>query len=877
MSATAVQQSMDSRQGFELRMADNVHSPEPRQPSAPHTSKPSSSPWDSSSGEFQKTALTDQKENSDSIRGHSLNTIGPESYSSDKLNSSSQAQFIDYTPKSVSYESNYLNSRANSGTFYDKPLNGSYMSNFSSIVSSSNRDKFNVDDFMRDVKSGKYSDGESKAPDVESVHGESSQPEMNSSPTNSPSVTTNGTQSGSSSGTASRQDFSFESSDLGLKLKSTLQSEFLSKEFQPSSGGGGRSIDDIMRDYGVSSRPYSSADSYTRSYLSSSLGYMNVSANNESSKFQPASIDTLSLSRIGHTLNNNHPETLGTYSEISIRSNNFSSSIDIPKDSSISLDEKPLSMVGVNNVSQNNETAPQEDQDMRNFGSSVDYSTALNYRSMSTTSQLYSSITDLGKVGTYSGDITLKPTTSKHNPVEAKKSEAALGPSGSVTSKQTSVDYVKPPMDTGKYRGTVYYGEMAKTLPSSWGTGSQYPFNSHIGSTSDALGFSLQAERQRLRNIDAMISTTPFHSRAHEIPIKPYSSRFVTGHTFGSSELEGRRRYSTPHFNPAVSTRVDWSSTLGQNPMGKSISAPNEYSRSLHATGSSVDASYLSGNNFQYNNCTYNPPLVHKTNDKKSSENSRGQTPKESCPFRNMKKRDSKGGSCSPVRHALSRPTSDAVVSLRDKRGQGKTVQRSASCSRKKEKLDEYKIGNVFEFVKDLNKMWQQSIVGEGGKRVKIVPKYQPYQPTSNTSVKTASDKRAIFDRSTGQIRPQKSQSCRVSREMYESAGEKENVSGRENSAKNKRVKSAKSFTAETTTPKSILKQSSKVVASRSASVTPNKSFLKSTPVPPRFPGNQLTTAQMFAGLTLKKKATSSKNSRKPQSAAKASNKIKQK
>ncbi|KAK6976376.1 hypothetical protein BgiMline_022803 [Biomphalaria glabrata] len=661
---------------------------------------------------------------------------------------------------------------------------------------------------------------------------------------------------------------------LATRLKSSIQSEFLSKELFSDSKAQApeRTIDDIMRDYGI--KVSGGAQTYKSGQFMSSMSVnSNVSGNNENAKSMSYGLDSFGSSRLGSGLNPTQPE-MGTPYQLGNAQFSKELAKNLTQDTSVT-GLNPNSM----NCSQNNETEGSPKEEQKSFGTSVDLSMASKYQNTARTSSTYN--TGAEKQGPFSGDVSYQTST------DYKKFDSHLTQSTTnFAGKYSSTDFGKQ-TDLLRTDDKVTAGINSELSASySPGRGSNFRHYNQLGAA-DALGFSIQAEKQRLRNIDAMIATTPLNTRYNDL--KPY--KFSTSSSFVASDFDSRKRYSTPTlavsstlpYRAEINSRVGWSTGVTQNAMGKSVSAPNyEYSRNVTTTGSSVDSQlfntsrdYSGSKNYQYNNCTYldNNILDKKLTIKDSAPILKKKV--ESCLKPSMKMNTSNVGRGSPTRTAVTRPTSATNVkvckdSAAAKRKQIGIASAPRGCvnGRKKVNTNESRMSedffHEFDFIKDLNRMWQHSINNLEPKKITKPSKYQPYKPASTEEKiqerSGMSAEQTSFHRAPEMVK--NAWSASFEQDLGAALGSWGNGSicrqAKTMPSKQNCASGTKSFTAANCNnqqPKSILKNmSNKSSLTRSSTtITSGKSSSKVTTTSSR--NYPITTAQMFAGLAIKKKA----------------------
>ncbi|KAH9496046.1 hypothetical protein Btru_015003 [Bulinus truncatus] len=708
-------------------------------------------------------------------------------------------------------------------------------------------------------------------------------------------------------GVLDEDDYHFNS-QLASRLKSSIQSEFLSKELFPCAKqeSRARTLNEIMRDYGINAPSGGTAFSAQAYQSNQFVSSTNVSSNNDGARTSSMNLDSFRFSRPevgqgGAALQKLEPPNGASSYQFS---NDVGKSLtsDLPPASGLQM--KPV------NFSQNNETdaPPQKQDELRSFGTSVDVSSgnahtmAPKYQSGTRSSNSYNISSD--KPLAFSGDISYPAST------DFKKfnGQAPQAGAASYSGKYSASDLGKQKEFSRTDDGATTHGRGGELGGSfSPSRSNNFRLYNQMGAA-DALGFSLQAEKQRLRNIDAMISTTPIHSRYNDM--KPY--KFTTSHSFVASDFDSRRRYSTPSlgtstypYRAEISSRMEWSTGGAPSVMGKSVSAPTyEYSRNITTTGSSVDAQYFptsardtgSGRNYQYNNCTYmdKSMMDKKVNikdaaalNKKKMEGSYRPAAKASAPH------ICRG---SPTRSAVVRPNSatsakvykDSGVAKRKQNGVA-SAPRACVGGRKKANTNESRINDDlmagYDFVRDLNKMWQQSIHSLEPKKLHPAKtqKYLPYKPATMEEIKNqdrsgASSEHgaawnhkpqpknknswsAAFEPSNSPMLDIEAAMCKWGSPATYGHQHKTTPAA---STKQKTAALTKSYTAAATCqpPKSILKNmgNKSALTHSSTTITPARTSVRMTSTSSK--NYPVTTAQMFAGLAFKKKSQASTGSR---------------
>lgn len=546
---------------------------------------------------------------------------------------------------------------------------------------------------------------------------------------------------------------SFETSELAMRLRSSVQSDFLSSELRVGSSPKGegcstesrgalRTIDEILKQYGISNnvRPTAASTLDGGSNTPSAktkTGLTNLSQNNEtSSSVKPAKRDSRGPALSGHE----------STSAATNRNLNPAFGSDAKMSSFSCRDSKNLGSSGfLVNVSQNNETSKSqgslENDSLRRFGSSVDY-TSSGYGKY-TGSSLNLGAFDYGKKMAFPGDTT-----------------AGAGSHSSTEAGST---------DKIKFEGSQV--DLANT-PGLDSRGSRYDLFRSLASATDALEYSMSSERQRLRKLDTMISSTPFYSSALDFP-RPLTAQYKSPENYSSyrsRDVGNKKMFSSPTlpsssgYGTKVSQKSSWAGNVGQRgsniSLSKSRSAPGSGRLSQQAAGkngSSTNSrpaylSYKPKFNVQQNNCVHSSPMPGKFSDdsnanknqKKNSCSMKGE-----CHLQHRPKKDAPGGSDSQSR-GLYRTASgiafldssrmDKDTAAEKKRYIAKSGTKKAVCT-KKQDLDFSKnacsIYDGFDFVKDLNRMWQETVFGSAAMAKPAVSqkqrKYTPYKPLNQS------------------------------------------------------------------------------------------------------------------------------------------------
>lgn len=551
-----------------------------------------------------------------------------------------------------------------------------------------------------------------------------------------------------------RPSYGFEASEAAMRLRNSVQSNFLSSELWKAAppktedtknqgNSAVRTIEEILKQHGISDNipPRSSGtvdDTGKKATNSSKMGQINLSQNNESSSglIRGAGLET------GQSFSSMlDKDSCNTYAISSNKDmNSFRTD---PTAGSARSDPKIFTSQGTTsfttNTSQNNETSKSqstgETDPLKRYGSSVDYNSST------------------GKYGLQSGSTNFRMYD--------------FGKSTSLSGDNTRSSMLFSTMDSKKYEGGTDMGMF--DAPQTDGTSkfnaskaSHIDIIKNMGSATDALEYSMSTERQRLRKLDTIISSTPVNYSSLEVPRSLRAQYLSPDRTYSSlipSDLPSRKIYSTSNMastsahGAGYSTRNHMSGNAGQRDsstaLNKSISAPGSAGmQSIAKHGSSVDGRpmhWLYGTkrdyNRQYNNA-YNPQLLEKLVNQKTDNNQRklpGSKKKE-CPFKSKKEECTKKNDHllmyqqNPTGiHFLNNSQMKKPVTGEKKKVSGKpeTKKKTADKDFNHSKI----MGGMydgFDFVKDLNRMWQETVFGQTSKPAPNPKgKYVPYKPAS--------------------------------------------------------------------------------------------------------------------------------------------------
>ncbi|GFO15975.1 hypothetical protein PoB_004248000 [Plakobranchus ocellatus] len=252
-----------------------------------------------------------------------------------------------------------------------------------------------------------------------------------------------------------------------------------------------------------------------------------------------------------------------------------------------------------------------------------------------------------------------------------------------------------------------------------------------LGSSTDALGYSLQQERYRLRTIDNLITSSPART------IRPYSTMpyMSLHHTPTNSPISLSRRGSINHW---------WSGTAMSS--AASYDTPNDIAM-IQRSGSSVDSGQFNNNRGMWNGSRVNKCNTKsaqatggkKARDKECYERGNIQTvgktqhqkrqrqfEKQLPPKANSKSSQIivKSKAAQRNRMVASKKVESNASTNRSVHTQPKTNQRPESAQTRRDSHGSAKddtqinnsyrsIPNEFEFAKELNRMWSVSVLGE--------------------------------------------------------------------------------------------------------------------------------------------------------------------
>ncbi|BFZ24159.1 hypothetical protein BsWGS_27198 [Bradybaena similaris] len=551
-----------------------------------------------------------------------------------------------------------------------------------------------------------------------------------------------------------KPSYGFEASEAAIRLRNSVQSNFLSSELwkaappqtedSKSQGNSAiRTIEEILKQHGISDNiPTKSSctvnDTGKKATNSSTKGQINLSQNNESSSGLIRAAGSETGQSFSYTQDK---DSCNTYAFSGSKDMNSSYRTD-PAAGSARSDPKNFTSQGTTsfttNTSQNNETTKSlntgDTDPLKRYGSSVDYNTST------------------GKYGLQSGSTNFRMYDFGKSTLSGDNARSSM---------------LFSTMDSKKYEGNTDMGKF--DAPQTDGTAkfnaskaSHIDIIKNMGSATDALEYSMSTERQRLRKLDTMISSTPVNYSSLEVPRSLRADYLSPERTYSSlipSDLPSRKMYSTSNMastsahGAGYSTRNHMSGSAGQRDSGtvlnKSISAPGSAGmQSVAKYGSSVDGrptywpfGTKRDYNRQYNNA-YNPQLLEKFVNQKTDNNQKklpGSKKKE-CPFKSKKEESTKKND-----HLLMYPQNPTGIhflnnSQMKKPVTGEKKKVSGKLEAKKKTADKdlnhsKTLGGLydgFDFVKDLNRLWQETVFGQTSKPAPNPKgKYIPYKPAS--------------------------------------------------------------------------------------------------------------------------------------------------
>lgn len=627
-----------------------------------------------------------------------------------------------------------------------------------------------------------------------------------------------------------------EFSELALRIRSSIRSDFLSNELRPAPAPAPtpcsdkmvdetrrtlRTIDDILKEHGISIS--SSAVNNENDWKGNSLSQaesINVSQNNE----------TLSTSTETINKTKTEPETSSTAKDSSSLPGNTSK--DSKEHIFSYLDDTNLASSSASfklNLSQNNETSKNqstgENDSLRRFGSSVDYSLTGGPGKYSLAAKTNFGRYDYGKSATQFAGDTPVVSAAAFSSMDSKKSEdqtSATRPLSKNMSQPLSKNMTQPlsknmtqPPSKAVEGSQV---DLIKPDDARLARGASFELIRSIGSATDALEYSLSNERQRLRKLDTMITSTPFLSSTTKLP-KPVSTRFMSPErdytSYITSDLLERKIYSTTTFpstsyGSGLAHRNSWTNNVDHrsttNILGKSVSAPGVWGVGFQTTnwfGPSVENKwsywpYLSKRdyNVQYNNSTYNPQPAEKATSQKNFNKNQKKTPvnqKNEC----QPKKNYKGApgaaeySSNSSNHLQSFPCSsffagilsDKDDSQKQKGNAGKPAPKKTAATKKGANTSNSKntpsLYSKLCFVQDLNRLWQETLNGKTStekppQKTQKYSNHKPYLPLQEKKeqkCQTSNGTNELINKNHGQLSSRHNQNSRKAEGLSAKSG----------------------------------------------------------------------------------------------------------